>query len=461
MNEEEEPEEGEGGGEGRNPRREEGGGGGERKEQEEELVLGLLRGGVQLRLPPLLLISGALQVFLQRQHGGVHPLALLFYLLLGLRHTHVTSQEASSSGREHTATRRSPYSRGTDRVETRAEVSGCLLLLTPKNPQLSMSWLYCSLRVSISLSWHSTSSFNAPFRAVSSRSRWWRTSSWRRRSMAASARSACRVLTSCGEEDRGGQMDRRAPQCFIIIYSKYRLHREGRVFRNPPQLLLKLRQLIFLEAQTRLRPLSGHSLLGDPSRESQEDHTPDTQQRDGASPLGPPALTGFLATAGYASFATNFPRDLKLDLGASSDAAQGTAAGLLLRPPLGGSDAADDVEEGDRVGEPGEGRSGWTSFLASRLFDRWWSSNLSLCLAALRPLVCGALAGVPKLNLLMSLLMGSRELVSISGMGTTILDGGGCGGDSEGESWLFHPMLYLPKEPVYPAPLCLNPLGNV
>lgn len=48
----------------------------------------LLCGGLQLRLPLLSLIPAALQLFLQGQYGGVHPLPLLFYLVLGLKHGH-------------------------------------------------------------------------------------------------------------------------------------------------------------------------------------------------------------------------------------------------------------------------------------------------------------------------------------------------------------------------------------
>lgn len=83
--------------------------------------------------------------------------------------------------------------------------------------RLSMSWVYCSLRASISLSWHSTSSFSAPFRAVSSRSRRRRVSSWRWRSMVASARSACRVITSCREQVRRDQVWLCVILCIVCV----------------------------------------------------------------------------------------------------------------------------------------------------------------------------------------------------------------------------------------------------
>lgn len=44
----------------------------------------LLRGGLQLLLPLFSLISAALQLFLQGYDGGIHPLPLLLYLVLGL-----------------------------------------------------------------------------------------------------------------------------------------------------------------------------------------------------------------------------------------------------------------------------------------------------------------------------------------------------------------------------------------
>lgn len=44
----------------------------------------LLRGDVHLRLPLIPLIPVALQLLLQSQHGGVHPLPLLHDLLLRL-----------------------------------------------------------------------------------------------------------------------------------------------------------------------------------------------------------------------------------------------------------------------------------------------------------------------------------------------------------------------------------------
>lgn len=44
----------------------------------------LLRGGLQLRLPLVSLIFAALQFFLQGHYGDVHPLPLVFYLVLGL-----------------------------------------------------------------------------------------------------------------------------------------------------------------------------------------------------------------------------------------------------------------------------------------------------------------------------------------------------------------------------------------
>lgn len=81
--------------------------------------------------------------------------------------------------------------------------------------RFSISLPYCSLRASISLSWHSTSSLRTPFRAVSSRSRWRRVSSWRWRSMAASARSACRVITSC----RNKEMIRKTEDVQSCFYS--------------------------------------------------------------------------------------------------------------------------------------------------------------------------------------------------------------------------------------------------
>lgn len=44
----------------------------------------LLRGGLQLHLPLFSLVSAALQLFLQGYNGGIHPLPLLLYLVLGL-----------------------------------------------------------------------------------------------------------------------------------------------------------------------------------------------------------------------------------------------------------------------------------------------------------------------------------------------------------------------------------------
>lgn len=83
--------------------------------------------------------------------------------------------------------------------------------------RFSMSWLYCSLRASISLSWHSTSSFSAPFRAVSSRSRWWSTSSWRWCSMAASASCACRFSTSCRERSDTSSQGHAEVRCWVCL----------------------------------------------------------------------------------------------------------------------------------------------------------------------------------------------------------------------------------------------------
>lgn len=67
----------------------------------------------------------------------------------------------------------------------------------------SMSWLYSSLRDSISLSWDSTSSFRAPFRAVSSRSLCLSVSSSFCLSIRDSDSSACTVIKSWGEKETG------------------------------------------------------------------------------------------------------------------------------------------------------------------------------------------------------------------------------------------------------------------
>lgn len=55
-------------------------------------------------------------------------------------------------------------------------------------------------------------------------------------------------------------------RCFalagVVAERAYRLEwvRLGQILRNPPQLFLKMSQLIFMKAQTRLCHLSGHSL---------------------------------------------------------------------------------------------------------------------------------------------------------------------------------------------------------
>lgn len=53
----------------------------------------LLRGGFQLHLPLLPLIPGALQLILQALYGEVHPLPLLFYLVLGLKSDHTQTHK--------------------------------------------------------------------------------------------------------------------------------------------------------------------------------------------------------------------------------------------------------------------------------------------------------------------------------------------------------------------------------
>lgn len=55
-------------------------------------VVQLLCGGLQLHPPLLSLISAALQFFLQAHYGGVHPLPLLFNLVLGLSGGHTQTK---------------------------------------------------------------------------------------------------------------------------------------------------------------------------------------------------------------------------------------------------------------------------------------------------------------------------------------------------------------------------------
>lgn len=63
----------------------------------------LLCGGLQLRLPLLSLISTVLQFLLQGHYRGVHPLPLLFYLVLGLTggHTQKSAQKLYNLYRLH------------------------------------------------------------------------------------------------------------------------------------------------------------------------------------------------------------------------------------------------------------------------------------------------------------------------------------------------------------------------